>query len=176
MKSNRTWPMMFAAALLALAPGLVAAQQLKIGVADLAELRAKAPQAQAASTALEREFASRQRELIAEQEQVQRLQERLTREADVLADQEQAMTLERDLRNRQRDLQRNVSQYEEDLNLRRNEELSKLQRQILTEVQTYAREQNFDLVLVEGVIFASDKVNITAAVLQRLQSRNTPQN
>ena len=170
MNSTRTWPMLVAAAMLALTPGLVAAQQLKVGVADLAELRAKAPQAQAASTALEREFASRQRELISEQEQVQRLQERLTREADVLADQEQAMELERDLRNRQRDLQRNVSQYEEDLNLRRNEELSKLQRLILSEIQAYSREENYDLVMVEGVIYASERVDVTDAVLARLQA------
>lgn len=170
MKFNFTWPMLLAAGLLALAPGYAAAQALKVGVADLAELRAKAPQAQAASTSLEREFAARQRELIAEQEQVQRLQERLTREADVLADQEQAMTLERDLRNRQRDLQRNVTQYEEDLNLRRNEELSKLQRLILTEIQAYAREEKYDLVMVEGVIFASERVNVTNAVLARLQA------
>ena len=170
MKSKFTWPMLLAAGLLALAPGHASAQALKVGVADLAELRAKAPQAQAASTALEREFASRQRELIAEQEQVQRLQERLTREADVLADQEQAMTLERDLRNRQRDLQRNVSQYEEDLNLRRNEELSKLQRLILSEIQAYSREQNYDLVMVEGVIYASERIDVTDAVLARLQA------
>jgi outer membrane protein len=176
MKSNFTWPMLLAAGVLALAPGLASAQALKVGVADLTELRTKAPQAQAASTALEREFASRQREIIAEQEQVQRLQERLTREADVLADQEQAMALERDLRNRQRDLQRNASQYEEDLNMRRNEEISKLQRLILTEIQAYAREQNYDLVLVEGVLYASDKVNITAAVLERLQSRGNTRN
>ena len=95
MKSKYSWPAVMAAGLLAVAPPLVSEQDLKVGVADLAELRAKAPQAQAASTALEREFAARQRELIAEQGEVQKLQERLTREADVLADQEQAMALDR---------------------------------------------------------------------------------
>lgn len=170
MTQKYTWPMLLAAALLAFAPTYADAQ-LKVGVANLAKLREQAPQAQAASTALEKEFASRQRELIAEQQEVQKLQERLTREADVLAGQEEAMELERELRNRQRDLQRNVAQYEEDLNLRRNEELSKLQRLILAEIQSYARDEQYDMVLVEGVIYASDKVDITNAVLQRLQSR-----
>ena len=175
MKAKFSWPVVMAAGLLAVAPPLVSAQQLKVGVADLAELRAKAPQAQTASTALEREFAARQRELIAEQQEVQKMQERLTREADVLADQEQAMELERDLRNRQRDLQRNVAQYEEDLNLRRNEELSKLQRMIIAEIQAFARAEGYDVVMVEGVIYASERVDVTDAVLARLQSLGATQ-
>ena len=107
---------------------------------------------------------------------MQKLQERLTREADVLADQEQAMALDRELRNRQRDLQRNVAQYEEDLNLRRNEELSKLQRMIISEIQAFARAESYDVVMVEGVIYASDRVDVTDAVLARLQSLGATQN
>lgn len=175
MTKKFTWPMLLAAAALALTPAFASAQ-LKVGVANLSKLREQAPQAQAASTALEREFASRQRELIAEQGEVQKLQDRLTREAEVLAGQEEAMNLERELRNRQRDLQRNVTQYEEDLNLRRNEELSKLQRLILAEIQAFAREEQYDMVLVEGVLYASDKVDITDAVLKRLQARGDTRN
>ncbi len=147
--------------------------QLKIGVANLAQLREQAPQAEQASKVLEREFANRQRDLVAEQRSINELQERLQREADVIADPNEASRLERELRNRQRDLQRNVTQYEEDLNVRRNEELGKLQRLIFSEIQTFAREQGYDLVLVDGVIHASDKVDVTQQILQRLQSRNT---
>lgn len=159
-------------AALALTPMTTFAQELRIGVANLAKLREQAPQAEAASQTLEREFAERQRALLAEQRAVTQLQERLQREAEVIASPEDAARLERDLRNRQRDLQRNVTQYEEDLNMRRNEELGRLQRLIFTEIQNFAREQRFDLVLVEGVIHASDKVDVTDQILARLQAQN----
>ena len=48
--------------------------------------------------------------------------------------------------------------YLEDLNLRRNEELGKLQREVLQKAQEYARAQKFDLLLADpNIIFASTR-------------------
>ena len=59
----------------------------------------------------------------------------------------------------------------EDLNLRRNEELGKLQRDVLQKAQEYARAQKFDLLLADqSVIFASTAVDITEAVLARSEA------
>lgn len=168
---NRLAVVAMTVAFLAMTPQAVEAQQLKIGVADLAQLRTQAPQAEDASRVLEQEFATRQRDLVAEQRAVTELQERLQREGDVLADADEAARLERELRGRQRDLQRNIAQYEEDLNVRRNEELGKLQRLIFAEIQAFAREGRYDLVLVDGVIHASDQIDVTEQILQRLQAR-----
>lgn len=152
------------------APLLAQAQELRIGAVDLAVLRERAPQTEEASRNIEREFADRQRALLAEQRAVQQLQERLQREADVLSNPEEAAQLERDLRNRQREWQRNAQQFEEDLNIRRNEELGRLTRLVFNEIRAFAREEGYDLLLIEGVAHASPRVDVTDRILARLQA------
>ena len=56
------------------------------------------------------------------------------------------------------------------MNLRRNEALRQLQGELLREVQTYATQQGFDLVVAEGVVYASDAIDITAQVLEGLKA------
>lgn len=157
------------ASLLATAPMAAVAQDMKIGVVNLNRLQEQAPQAQSAQQTLEREFADRQRDLLAEQRAVTQLQERLQREADTIADPAEAARLERDLRTRQRDFQRNAQQFEEDLNIRRNEELARFQRQVFDEIQVFSREEGFDVVLAQGVLYHSERVDVTDRILQRLQ-------
>ena len=89
--------------------------------------------------------------------------------ATMSADQRSAA--ERDLREGNRDLQLKVQQYQDDFNARQNEELSKLQKTLVEEVQTFAQGQKFDLVLADGVIFASPVLDITPQVLSALQAR-----
>jgi outer membrane protein len=54
------------------------------------------------------------------------------------------------------------------LNARRNEELGKLQREVLQRVQAYASAQKYDLVVADALYF-SNAVDITAAVVAALQ-------
>ena len=56
-------------------------------------------------------------------------------------------------------------------NVRRNEELGKLQRSLLQEVQTYARASGYDLVVGDGVLFVNESLDITPQVLSALQAR-----
>jgi outer membrane protein len=62
------------------------------------------------------------------------------------------------------------TEFQEDLNLRQNEELGNLQRSILAEVQLYAQAQGFDLVVGDGVLYASTTVNITDEVLRAIET------
>ena len=48
--------------------------------------------------------------------------------------------------------------------------MNKLQRQLFGEVREYAKAQNFDIVIAEGVLYATPTVDITAAVLAKLQA------
>jgi outer membrane protein len=117
--------------------------------------------------ALQEEFAPRQREIVAQQKDLRTQQEKLQRDGAVMAENERR-NLERDVRENERELSRKQSEYLEDLNLRRNEELGKLQRSLLQEVQTFARSGNYDLVVGDGVLFAKDSIDITAQVLAAL--------
>jgi len=161
-----------AAGLALLAPlGAAQAQtQMKIAVVNVPRLLEEAPQAKGAMQALQDEFAPRQRDIVAQQQGLKTKEEKLQRDGAVMAENERR-NAEKDLRDSQREVARKQNEYVEDLNLRRNEELGKLQRSLLQEVQTYARAQNFDLVLGEGVLYRNESIDITAQVLAALQAR-----
>jgi outer membrane protein len=144
--------------------------ELKIGVVSVPQLIEESPQAKSAMQALQDEFMPRRREIEAQQKELKTREEKLTRDSAVMSEPERTKA-EKDLRDGQRELQRRQNEYVEDLNVRRNEELGKLQRTLLQEVQTYAKAQGFDLVIGDGVLFAKEGINITPAVLGNLQAR-----
>jgi outer membrane protein len=144
--------------------------QMKIAVVNVPQLLEDAPQAKSAMQALEEEFSPRRREILNQQKDLKTKQEKLQRDGAVMAENERR-NMEKDLRDGERELQRKQNEYVEDLNLRRNEELGKLQRSLLQEVQTFARAGSYDLVVGEGVLYRSDALDITAQVLAALQSR-----
>jgi len=157
-----------AAAALLLTAGAATAE-LRIGVVNIAELLDEAPQAKSAMQHLQDEFAPRQREIVARQQELREKEETIQKDLAVMGESERR-SAERELRDGQRELARRQNEYLEDLNLRRNEELARLQKSLLEEVQAYARAANFDLI-VSDVLYASDAVDITAQVLKGLEER-----
>jgi outer membrane protein len=157
------------------ATGAVNAQaNLKIGVINVARLIEQSPQASSVTKLLQDEFGPRQRDLTAMQQRLRTQQETFQRDAPVMGEAER-LNLERQIRDGQRDYQRTENEYLEDLNLRRNEELGKLQSDVLKKAQEYARAQQYDLVLADpNVIFASTAVDITEAVLALLKPAAAP--
>ncbi|MGC9457299.1 MAG: OmpH family outer membrane protein [Halothiobacillaceae bacterium] len=147
----------------------VAAQELKIGFVNSAVILDQAPQAEVARRELEREFSGREKQIIEAQQEAQALEERLSRDAITMSDSERARQ-ERELNRAMRDLQRMQNEFREDLNLRKNEELGRLQRQVLETIQSMAREEGYDLILAEGVVYAGDRVDLTDEVLDRLEA------
>ena len=145
------------------------AQEMKIGVVNVPVLMDRAPQAKVAMDALQEEFAPRQREILAKQKEYEELGEKVQRDVAVMGETERR-NAENDLRNLQREVTRLQNEFREDLNLRRNEELGSLQRALLQEVQTYAKSAGFDLVVGDGVLYASDAVNITENVLRAMEA------
>jgi outer membrane protein len=160
----------FAGVVMALAVmGSAAAQNLKIGVINVARLIEQAPQAEGVAKKLQDEFGPRQRDITAMQQRLKTQQETFQRDAPVMGEEER-VNLERQIRDAQRELQRTENEYVEDVNLRRNEELGRLQREVLVKAQEYARAQKYDLVLADpNIIFASTAVDITEAVLAILK-------
>lgn len=154
--------------LLAFVGGATQAADLNIGVVNIGRLLDESPQAKSAMKALQDEFAPRQRGLMSEEQTLRGEQEKLERDGAVMGEAERREA-ERSLRQKTRELARKQNEYLEDLNLRRNEELGQLQRQLLEEVQTFAREKNYDLIVGDGVLYASNTVDVTADVLAGLE-------
>lgn len=148
---------------------LQAQSSMKIGVVSVPRLLKDAPQAQASMAALQQEFAPRERSIRAKQDEFEEKSEKIQRDLAVMSEEERR-TAERELREDQREIQRLANEFSEDRNLRVNEELGKLQRSLLKEVQDYAEKSGFDLVIGDGVLYASDIVNITDEILRELQT------
>jgi outer membrane protein len=168
--SFRRWAVVLSGVVALAAVAAPAWADLKIGVVNYSKLMQESPQAKAAQDALRGEFAGKQKELQTQQQSLKSKEDSLQRDsATMTADQRTAA--ERDVRDGNRELQLKVQQYQDDFNARQNEELSKLQKTLVEEVQNYAQGQKFDLVLADGVIFASPVLDITPQVLSGLQAR-----
>jgi outer membrane protein len=154
------------------APMVVNAQAagvLKIGVVNIGRLLQESPQAQAARESLEDEFAPRRREIVAMQTALEQKSAALQKDMEVMGAEERE-SAQRDLRNDERSIVRAQTEFREDLDLRNNEAIGKIQQDILREIAAYATSAGFDLVLADGIVYASNRVDVTEPVLERLRA------
>ena len=154
------------------AGGASAQANLKIGVINVARLLDQAPQSKAVTDKLQKEFEPRQQSILAMRQKLQTQQDTFQKDSAVMGEDERN-NLQRQIQAGQRDLQRTENEYLEDLNARRNEELGKLQREVLQRVQAYASAQKYDLVVADAIYFSS-AVDITAQVIAALNGPAPP--
>jgi outer membrane protein len=150
-------------------PAAAAHAEARIGVVNVGRLLQEAPQREAVSQAIEAEFAGRLRDLENLQRDLRAREERLQKEGATMSDGDRRIA-EKSLRDGQREMARKRNEYTEDLNIRRTEALSQLQRTVLQEVQNYAKSAGLDVVVADA-LYASPAVDITNQVLSALQSR-----
>lgn len=155
-----------------LAPAVADAQAaagVKIGVVNFARLIQESPQAKVTLKALENEFSPRQRDLLAKQNEMKDRQAKLQKDVQVMGAEERR-SAESKYRDDERDLGRRLNEFQEDFNVRRNEEISKLQQDLLKEVQAFAKQKGYDLIVGEGVLYAAQNIDLTAQVLANVET------
>ncbi|MDC0163929.1 OmpH family outer membrane protein [Gammaproteobacteria bacterium] len=150
-----------------LLPAVSAQSVTRIGFVDPVRLIEQAPQGAKALESLEDEFRTREEELKNLHDRVQTMEADLEKNILVM-DATDAQTRQREIENLKRRLARSQQEAREDYNLRRNEELAKLQTLVRQVIVDLARDQGFDLV-VEQAVYVSDTVDITEQVLEVLQ-------
>jgi outer membrane protein len=163
---NRSIPLLALCGLLAAGQ---ASAEIKIGVVNFQKLLEDAPQTKAAMQTLETEFGPRRRELMTMQNDLKAREDKLQKEGAVMSEADRS-NAEKTLRDGQRELSRKGGEFQDDASTRKNEELGKVQRYLVQEIQNYANAQGFDLVLGD-VFYAKQPLDITAAVLAVLQSK-----
>jgi outer membrane protein len=147
-----------------------ASAEIKIGYVNFQKLLEEAPQTKSAMQGLENEFAPRRRELMTMQNDLKAREEKLQKEGAVMSEGDRAKT-EKTFRDEQREFSRKAQEFQDDASTRRNEEIGKVQRYLVTEIQGYATAQGFDLVLGEGVFYAKGTFDVTANVLAVLATK-----
>lgn len=169
MSRNSVFSALIIVAALAVAPA-VQAQALKIGFVNFGRLLEESPQAKAAQSALEGEFMPRQRDVAAQQKSLEEKADKLKKEAAVMSEADRVRT-EREIRDLELNVQRRFKELQEDLNLRRNEEVGRMQRALLQEVQAYAKANGFQLIVSEGVLYAAEGIDITPQVVAAIKAK-----
>ncbi len=139
----------------------------KIGAVQVLKVLEKSPQYKVADGALNKEFEPRSKILIAEQKKIKDLEDKLAKDSAIMSESE-ISKMERNILEKRRDYKRNQDEFREDLNFRRNEELAKIQKLIFEAIQKVSKANNYDLVLSEGVIYASSKTDMTELVIEHL--------
>lgn len=158
----------FMAALIAWSSFVLAETPVKLGVVNVAMLLEQAPQAKSATANLEKEFSPQQAELKSLANKLEKKQSDYQKNKTVMSD-SQKLTKEREITMMTREIQRRRNDVQELLNLRRNEELAKLQTIVNDAIKAIGKSQGFDLILYEGIAYTNNRVDVTQDVLKHLQ-------
>jgi outer membrane protein len=155
-------------AALALSFGIVAveAAEIKIGFIDAERINRESAPAERASKQLEKEFAPRAQELQRREAQMKTLQGQLEKDTMTMSESDRRAK-EQELARMNLDFQRLQREYREDLNLRRNQELSTLFERANRVIKQIAEAEKYDLILQEAV-YRNPRIDITDKVLKAL--------
>ena len=145
-----------------------ACAEVKIGFVNILQVMEQAPQAETAREALEQEFSGRDAKLTAERDAIVELERKLQTDGEIMSP-EQRDKLESAIARRKLDFNRDREELKEDFNIRRNEELSNLQRTVYDVIVQVAKSENYDLMVTERVLYASERIDVTDEILARLQ-------
>ncbi len=146
---------------------LSAYADLKVGFVQVDKILQEAPQTIESNKKLEKEFSARTDKLKADVKSLKERESSFSKEALTMKDSERD-SKDKALSQVRVEVQRKERELREDINIRRNEELGGLQEQINKAVTSVAKAESFDLVLYNGVAYASEKIDITDKILKSL--------
>ena len=141
---------------------------LRIGFVNFRRIMAAAPQRDEVNERLEREFGVERDALLQAQSELRDMERRLEtiRHGDTYNE------LERQVINKRRDVSRRDSDYRDNINVRRNEEMAKLQKMIGDEILSHAKEAGYDIILNDiGVFYVSERADLSPIIIKRLQNK-----
>jgi outer membrane protein len=157
----------FIVALLTFFTSSYAIAENKIGFVKVDQILKDAPQAAESNKKLESEFKSRTEKLKKQISDLNNKEKDFKKNSLTLSDTEKEKT-QKTLMDSRIDIQRSERELREDIDLRRREEISKLQNKVTEAIEVIATRDKYDLILYTGVAYASDKIDMTAIVLKEL--------
>ena len=141
---------------------------LRIGFVNFRRIMAAAPQREEINERLEREFGVERDALLQAQSELRSME----RQLETLQHGDNYNDYERQVINKRRDVARRDSDYRDNINVRRNEEMAKLQKMIGDEIINLAKEARYDIILNDiGVFYVSERADLSPQVITRLQRK-----
>ena len=157
-----------ATAMLVAASTVAQAQELKIGYVNSERVLREANPAKAAQAKLETEFGKREKDLADVATRLKASADKLDKDGPTLSEAERARR-QRDLVEQDRDFQRKRREFQEDLNQRKNEELSSVVERANKVIKQIFDAEKYDLILQDAVHW-SPRVDITKKVIDALNA------
>ena len=157
-----------ALSVMAVCSNAIAADNLKVGFVSVEKLMSQAPQVEAISAELLKRFGGKKDELVAMDAEIKTMQENYKRNELVMTD-DKLIELKTKLYNKFQILKQKEKILNQEVATVRSQELAVLQKAVRDIVDEIAKKDNYDLVLGDGVVFASDKLDITNIVLERMK-------
>jgi outer membrane protein len=146
------------------------AQELKIGYVNSDRVLRDAAPAKAAQVKLEAEFSRREKELQDTANRLKASSDRLEKDGPTLSESERTRR-QRELVEQDREFQRKRREFQEDLNQRKNEELSTVIERANRVIKQIFETEKYDLILQEAV-FAGPRIDITDKVIRQLNAQS----
>ena len=139
----------------------------KIGYVVVEKILKEAPQTAASNKKLEKEFKSRTDDLQKKVKAVQKQEKDFNKNSVTMAaaDRQEG---QKKIQNSKIEIQRIERELREDIDIRRREEIGKLQQKINEAIEEMAKTDKYDLILYQGVAYASKEIDITDKLIKVL--------
>ena len=141
--------------------------EIKIGYVVVEKVLKEAPQTTVSNKKLEKEFKSRTDGLQKKVKAIQK-QEKDYKKNSVTMSESERQKAQKKMQNAKIDIQRIERELREDIDIRRREEIGKLQQQINKSIEDLAKKEKYDLILYQGVAYASKGIDITNDLIKAL--------
>lgn len=139
----------------------------KIGYVVVEKVLKEAPQTAASNKKLEKEFKSRTDGLQKKVKDVQAKEKDFKKNSLTMSDSDKQKA-QKKIQNMKIEVQRVERELREDIDIRRREEIGKLQQKINEAIEDLAEKEKYDLILYQGVAFASKEIDITDKLIKIL--------
>ncbi|HEX7232881.1 MAG TPA: OmpH family outer membrane protein [Candidatus Binatia bacterium] len=161
-----------AIAVLVLSGSVASAQErIKIGFIDIQRVISESQPGKRASDRLQAQIKKAEGDVVKERQDLEKLRADIEKKGPLLKDEERR-NLEADYQRRSVTLQRAMSDYQQDLQQKRNEMMSDILKDLEQIVNEIGKADKFTLILERSQILYSDQgIDITSKVIETFNSR-----
>ena len=148
-----------------------AQEKIKIGYIDIQRVIGESQAGKRARDRFQAQVKKAEADLVKERQDIERLKSDLDKKGPLLKDEERR-NLELDLQKRSVNLQRSMSDYQQDLQVKNNEMMSEILKELEKIVNEVGKAEKFTMILERSQILYSDQgIDITSKVIETYNSR-----
>jgi outer membrane protein len=148
-----------------------AQEKIKIGYIDIQKVISESQAGKRARDRFQAQVKKAEGDILKERQDIERLKSDLDKKGPLLKDEERR-NIEIDLQKRSVNLQRSMSDHQQELQVKNNEMMSEILKELEKIVNEVGRAEKFTLILERSQILYSDQgIDITSKVIESYNSR-----